>query len=183
MVKGDGRIQSQETTSRLSRFSATGSLMDTDPKRCLIVGTALANERDERISTMLPDRLNTFLDTLDTIFAPNKQPFTPWHVVMDVWKEGTRANGTSFEYKSAMGKRAKFDDCRTGLSEVDKSLNNPTTLSQSTPQTPDDWRLPSEGASVADSSLDADHLIRISAIIGRRTRTAYPLLYCPTTAN
>jgi hypothetical protein len=126
MAKGDGRMESQETSSRLSRVSATGNFMDSEPQKFkagLIFGTALANERDERISAMLPDKLNTFLDTLDTIFAPNKQPYTPWPVGTDQRKEGTRADGTKFKYKSAMGKRAKFDDCGMGPSEVDKSLD------------------------------------------------------------
>jgi hypothetical protein len=70
-----------------------------------------------------------------------------------------------------------------GESEVTKYLNtfcdsinaNPTAASQ---------RHLSEEATVPDSPLDwnSHHLIRISAIIGRRTRTAYPLLNCPTTA-
>jgi hypothetical protein len=73
MAKGDGRMESQETSSRLSRVSATRNFMDNEPKKFkdgLIFGTALANERDERISTMLPDKLNTFLDPLDTIWPP-----------------------------------------------------------------------------------------------------------------
>jgi hypothetical protein len=66
-------MESQERSSRLPRVSATGNFMDYEPskfKAGLIFGTALANERDERISTMLPDKRNTFLDTLDTIFTP-----------------------------------------------------------------------------------------------------------------
>jgi hypothetical protein len=47
--------------------------MDDKPQKFkagLIFGTALANERHAGSSAMLPDQLDTFLDTLDPIFAP-----------------------------------------------------------------------------------------------------------------
>jgi hypothetical protein len=87
---------------------------------------------------MLPDKLNTCLDSLDTMFAPIKQPFTPWPAGTDQWYEIIRADGTKLRYKSAMRKQTKCDNCGVGESEVSKSLDtfndtrtaNPTAASQ-----------------------------------------------------
>jgi hypothetical protein len=116
------------------------------------------------------------------MFAPNKQPFTPWPVGTDQWYETTRADGTKLRYKSAMPKQTKFDNCGVGESEVTKYLNtfcdsinaNPTAASQ---------RHLSEEATVPDSPLDCNshHLIRMLARTSRRTQTSCPGLRYPTT--
>jgi hypothetical protein len=72
---------------------------------------------------MLPHKLNACLDSLDTMFAPNKQPFTPWPVGTDQWYETIRADVTKIRHESAMRKQRKFDNCGVGESEVTKSLN------------------------------------------------------------
>jgi hypothetical protein len=91
------------------------------------------------------------------------------------------ANGRNLT--TAAWARARLTNLWTHSTILSRGTHS-TILSKPTSQTPHHWRLPSEGASVADSPLDWDshHLIRISAIIGRRTRTAYPLLNCPRIA-
>jgi hypothetical protein len=59
-------LLTNENQQLSSRLAATGNFMDPEPlqlQSALIFATALANHRDEKISTMLSDKLNTCLDS------------------------------------------------------------------------------------------------------------------------